>query len=522
MRINAILDIYKFKVKTFFGALRASKASLALLFVYTLGFIPSVFALSMMIINTVRQGNINMELYIGILTAIMSGFMALTVILALRGYTAFEYEQNFIFTSPITSREFLVASILADLTSSLVFTNPVFILYVTIVFLLNLPIFSALLMLLTIFLFVFMLFFLKISLSIIKSLYKSSWTNIFMLILLILFLIPVIGFLTNSPLKGSYLPYPSTFLAKVLLDLVYGEAPRLSDILGLAFYFSLSAAFFTFVSEKNVFPHASQIPFASPFDTSMRMQTLKMERSIRMFSKIGLFLKLNLESKSLLTFLMKKEIIRIVREGSLFAIIFLYLVISLVFAATGIGTSRNAQPSPNTLLMFFVGTYSLIVPLMLVSNWRFSDLENLWVPLTSSVNIRTVVKALLYVFMLISSAIPATVVLILSVVSKANPLLPLVLIISASMIGCSVNLYLMVKFLGKRRHGTPSLFIGWASMLFSGLLLAPVYISIVISLYLTLNNVINTLISAIALAYSAVIMRYFSNKTERNIINIEI
>ncbi len=521
MRVNIILDVYKFKVKAFFGALRISKASLALLLVYTFGFIPSVLGFSMSITNAVRQGSVNVELYVELLAAVVSVLMLFIILLALRGYIVFEYEQNLIFTSPIKPREFLVASMFADFTASLIFVNPVFILYIVIVFSLNLSFHLALLMLLTILAFIFMLFFFKTSLSIMKTLYKGFWVNLIMLILAFIFLLPAAGLFTTFPLKYSSLPYPSTFLAKILLSIVFNKEPQLLDFLGLIFYFLLALALFTFISRKNFFPLSKYIPFVSPFDTSMRMQTLKMRKSIKMFSRVSLFFQLNLKSESLLLFLMRKEIIRIMREGSLFAIILLYLIAAFVSISIR-QTSQSPQLSSYVPLTLLISIYSLIVPLMLVSNWRSSEFENLWILLTSGADIRTIVRALLYDFILVSSAIPTIIVLIMSAIYNTNPILPLILIISTSIVGCSVNLYVMMKFLGEKRRGTPALLLGWASLLISALLLTPTYITIALSIYLKLGDLISILLSIMVLIYSTLIMKYFLRKTERSMVNIEI
>lgn len=524
MRINLILTTYMFKVKVFFGAIRASRAGVAMLLLYTVGFLPSVFGLSTIITNAVKQGaGVNVEFYVEALSAIASGLIVFVALLSLRGYTAFDYEQSIIFTSPIKPRELLIANILADLTSALVFANPILILYILLVFSLNLSAPSAILMLLAILLFIFTLIFLKISLSIAKSLYGGRINTVTSIIMLLLIL-PALSLLLELPLNYSSLPYPSTFLAEIILGIICGGGVGLLSLLGLISYFFLSLAFFMIVSKKNFFPMATYAPFVSPFDTSMRTQTLKMEKSIRTFSRVSSFLILNLESRSLLSFLMKKELIRILREGSFFGVLFIYLVVLFVVTATGTAPSQGAQRPPPQMFftIFFIGVYSLITPLMLVGNWRFSDLENLWIPLTSGADMRTVIKALVYDFILISSALPAIIILILSLTSNVNPLLPLILVASTSMIGCPVNLYVMIKFLGKKRRGTPTILVSWASMLLSALLLTPTYVLVALISSLTLGYIISIPISAIILVYSVVIMRLFMRLAEREILTIEI
>ena len=519
MRVSIILALYRFKVKAFLGALRASKASVALLLIYSLGLLPSIFGFSLIISNAVREGGASVKLYIEVLASVTSLFMFFAVLSALRSYVAFEHEQSFVFTAPITPREFLVAGIFADFTSSLIFTHPIFLLYGITVHSLSLPAPSALLMLISILTFTFMLFLLKISLSILKALYRGGLVNALISVAAILLMLPAASLLVNLPFRYSLLPYPSSFLAKILVGMVYGINDLPLNLAGLVLYFLASVLLFHIFSGKNFFPAATYMPLISPFDTSMRVQTLKLQRSISMFSKMGRFLTLSLESRSLLGFLMRKEIIRMIREGSLFTIILFYVIISFVVAATSSGQAQG--PPPALFLVFFVGIYSLIIPLMLVSNWRLSDLENLWVPLTSGVDMRIIARAILYDFILLSSAVPTAIILVLSAIYSISPLMPLTIIVSTSMIGCSVNLYIMVKFLGRGRRGTPSLLVGWVSMLLSALLLSPVYILIITATYLGLEWALIGF-SAVILAYSTLMARFFSRKIEKEISRVEI
>ncbi|MEM3173381.1 MAG: hypothetical protein QXU02_00660 [Candidatus Bathyarchaeia archaeon] len=525
MRLKIILNLYEFKVKSFFGAFRASKANLALLLVYIFSLLPSAFGFSIMIVDAVKQSGVNIETYVETLAAMLSFLTAFILFLTFRGYTVFEHEQNFIFTSPVKPIEFLVASILADLTSILIFIYPLFAIYGLVVSWLNLPLSSAIIILSAILVFVFFLFLLKTSLSIIMSLQRNLSAKLTASALILLLLFPSISSALNLPLKYGLLPYPSTLLAKILVGEVYGVGFQPLNFLGLSLYFLLLAALFAILSRENFFPLTTRVPFVSPFDASMRMQTLKMEKSIKTFSRMGMFLTLNLESKSLLAFLMKKEFIRMIREGSLFAVIFMYTIISFVVAVSGIHSPQETQGAPiqpALFLMFFIGTYSLIVPLMLISNWRVSDFENLWVPMTSGANMRIMIRALLYDFTLVSSAIPAVIILLLSAIYGINPLMALVLVASTSMIGCPVNFYVMIKFLARKRRSVSSALAGWTSMFLSALLLTPTYSLIFLNQYLNLGENIGALLSAIILLYSALMMRFFSRKIEKNIIHLEI
>jgi hypothetical protein len=365
-------------------------------------------------------------------------------------------------------------------------------------------------------LFMFLLLFLKISFSILESVYPRSPIKIVTLFLVFLLLLPAFGLFTSFPLDYSELPYPSTLLARAILGIVLGSPPSVQSFMSLAAYLLASLMLFGFSSKKNLFLFAKPVPLVSPFDTSPRVQTAKIGKNIRIFSRVGLRFSLDLKSESLLLFLMRKEFIRMLRDGSLFAVLVLYAVISIMGVATGTG----GVPFPAWMVV--LAAYSLIVPAMLISNWRIGEMGNLWIPLTSALNFGFVVKSLLYDLTLIAFTIPAATIVVLSFISHIGPLIPLVLVASVSLIGCPVNLFAAISFLGKKRRATPSFMIGWVSMLLFGLLVSPTYIYVTLSLVFSFTAGTSLLLAAAVVAYSAFIFWFFSKKSAEKASSIEI
>ncbi|MEM1550563.1 MAG: hypothetical protein QXL85_05560 [Candidatus Bathyarchaeia archaeon] len=521
MRLKIILDLYALKIKVFFGAFRGSKASIALLLIYVLGLLPNMFGLSLTIVSAVNQGCLNVEFYTEILAAVASALIAAVILLSLRGLTAFEYEQNIIFTSSLHPREFLVAGLLANLTYLLIFTSPLIVLYALIVFSLGLPPLSAAIILLASLLFVLFLLFIKTFLSLVRALYRKAWISILMLITAFLLIFPAVGIFSPLPLKYGMLPYPSSLFARILINSILYRSFHVLDLMGLALSFIVSFVLLSLLSERNFFPLTSQIPLVSPFDVSVRTQTLKMESNIKFFSRVGIPLSLNLRSKSLLGFLTRKEIIRIMREGSLFAIILIYVVFSIIFIVISIPPPGEDESFISTPILLF-SIYSLIIPVMLAGNWRILESENLWLPISSGANIRLIIEATLYGFIIISLAIPLAIILPISIFYRINPVMPLTILISTSLIGCSANLYTAVKFLGGKRSRSPSFLVGWLSMLLSALLLSPAYILAALSLIIEPKAIISIAAFIGAIFYSAIIMKILLNLTENNIRSIEI
>jgi len=474
--------------------------------VYVLGMLPATVGMSMLIVDSVRSG-VDLTIHLDVLAALISAFLALDMFVAFRGFTAFDYEQSLIFTSPVTPRSYLIASIVSEITVySLTFIFPLFVFFGIVIASLGLSAIVTLTMLSSLLAFIFFIFFLENSLSIAESLYQGSKVRTIAVIAVVLLLFPATALLNFSPVRYAALPYPSTFLATVILESIYNRLPSLNSFVGLDLYVLASLAFFIFASGKNLFQFATAVPFVSPFDTSMKMQSAKMDKNIKFFSRLGLRVSLSLKSESLLMFLMKKEFIRMIRDGSLFGVLFLYLIVSVMSVA-----GRTAE-IPFPLWMTILATYSFIVPVMLISNWRIGELKTFWIPLTSAADFDCVIKALLYDLTLIALVVPALSITVLTFIGQIDPLTPLVLVTSVSTVGCASNLFATMYFLGKKRRATPSFMIIWASMLLSGLLISPAYAYAAASLLLKLDFVTRLLLAIPLLAYSAFIFWFLSGR----------
>ena len=508
--MGLFLNLYKLKIKIFLGAIRASKLSVLLVALYFVGVLPGSIGMSIAIINVVREG-IDLTVHLDSLSTVISGVIAMILISSLRGYTVFEYEQSLIFTSYIMPRTFLVASLLADLTALSFFFFPLYLFLAIIIISLALPIVSASVIAIGLLLLIFFLFFVKTSFSILVSVRTDSLMRIVTTVFVFFLLLPAASLgIPSFPLEYRILPYPSTLFAEALIDALRGNLP-VQPILGMISFFLTSSVLFLFCSKKNLFLVAKAVPLVSPFDTSMRMQTVKMGQNIRLFSRIGLRLSLGLGSESLLRFLMKKELIRMIRDGSLFVVLVFYLVASIV----GLATRQASFP----VWIFILAIYSFIAPAMLIGNWRVSELDSLWIPLTSGVDLRYIAKSLVYDFILIASIVPTVVLAILAFLG-VDPFVPLVLVISVSLIGCSANLFTMMYFLGKKRRATPSFMIGWVSMLLTSLLSSPTYIYTALSLGLSRD--VSLPLGAAILVYSISVLWFFSRRIERKAAAIEI
>jgi len=118
--------------------------------------------------------------------------------------------------------------------------------------------------------------------------------------------------------------------------------------------------------------------------------------------------------------------------------------------------------------------------------------------------------------------VPAATTVVLTFLGQINPLIPLVLVASVSLIGCSATLFTMMHFLGKKRRATPSFMIGWVSMLLSGLLISPTYIYITFSLLFSFSAETNLLLAVPILFYSALVFWFFSKKSAEKAASVEM
>jgi hypothetical protein len=511
--MGIIRDLYMFKVKSFFGAIRSSRASLLLIAVYVLGMLPSSIGMSLAVVNVVKSG-VDITIYLNFLATIFSGVFILLLFSAFRGYAAFEYEQNLIFTSPITPRTYLIVSLMADITVLSIFLFPLFLFLGTIIIFLQLSILSTLSIVASLVLFFLFIYFMKTSLSILKSFRQDSLVRIALTIIMVLLLLPAISFILPFPMKYSELPYPSTLLAEVVLNSLYGKLPNIEIIFGVVSYFLISFVSFLFCSNLNLFQFSKPVPFVSPFDTSMRIQTVKTGKNIQLFSRVGFQPSLSLNSKSLLSFLMKKEFVRMFRDGSFFMVLTFYAILSIISIAL--------PNMPFPIWMFYLILYSIMVPGMLTSNWRVVELDILWIPLTSGVDFGVVAKALLYDFILIASVVPAVTTVALTFINHIDPIVSSVLITSASIVGSAANLYVMIRFLSRKRRATPVMMIIWASMFLSGVLISPTYIYALFSFIYGFNITTRLLLAVPTLIYSVFVFWLLSKKIEQKALKIEI
>ncbi len=513
--MGVLLDLYKLKVKLYIGAFRASRSSMILLAVYTLSLLPTTFGMSYVVIEAVNSG-VSLAFYTSIFAVIISGFISLLLVSSLRGFTAFEFEQGFIFTSPVIPRHFLLASMFAELTAYSFFFYPAFLFLGVVAISLRLSLFVILLMISAVILLGSFIMFLKSSLSVLDSCYRQPIAKMTVGIVVALLLLPAMTLFHNLPFSYSDLPYPSTFFSQIMLSILENKTPSLLVFLGLFLFAMVSLLVFVYSSNKNVFQLANYVPFVSPFDTSMRMQSVKMEKNIKFFSKAGFLVSLDLKPGSLLGFLMKKEIVRMVRDGSLFTVLLFYAIVSVMAIAGSIETTIFP------MWIFILAVYSLIVPSMLIGNWLVTERDNFWIPLTSGIKMGYIFKSLLYDMIIIALIVPVATIVFLQVISPVDPLAPLVLVSSVSMIGCSANLYVVTRFLGRKGKAAPTMIITWLSMLLSALLLSPAYIYAAVQYLLNLDYIISAALAMVVLAYAALLLRFFSRKIEKNVMIIEL
>jgi hypothetical protein len=513
--MGIIRDLYMLKVKVFLGAIKSSRASLLLIAVYVLGFLPSGIGMSFVVVNVVKSG-VDITIYLNFLAAIFSGVFILSLFIAFRGNVAFEYEQNLIFTSPITPRTYLTVSLFADITALSIFLFPLFLFLGITIALLNLSILSTLTIVASLTLFFLFIYFMKTSLCILESFRQDASARIALTIIVVLLLLPAISFIIPFPMKYSELPYPSTLLAEVILNSLNENLPNIGTVFGMVSYFLVSSAFFLFTSNLNLYQFTKPVPLVSPFDTSMRVQTIKTGKNIKLFSRVGFQPSLGLSSKSLLNFLMKKEFVRMARDGSFFGVLMIYAIVAIISIATG--SSETSFP----MWLFLLAMYSFIVPSILTNSWRIIELDTLWIPLTSGVDFGVVAKALLYDFTLTAFVVPAVTTFVLTFINHIDLIVPLVLVASASIIGSSSNLYMMVHFLSRKRRATPAIMVNWVSMFLSGLLISPTYIYAIFSFIYDFNVITELLFAVPTLIYSAFVFWLLSKKMEQKALKIEI
>jgi hypothetical protein len=446
-----IWTITKFKLKEYFGPMRSSKASLAIGFlafgaIGLMGFLAAIGAIEY------YGGLINLDELLNPLSAFFSAFLIMLLVLSLKGgITAFQADLDYLFTSSIEPREYLIGDLAFQFITIHILFSPFITFMAGLAWSQAIPWGKVSMGLLAYEAYVAIGIISMQALGVLNMTSPSKRVKALLAVMVTALIAPSVDFVTTFPIRYSDLPYPSSLVAKAIIRLLDQGNP-LPSIQGVAVYLLVVSLVYYLVSERNIFYYAQPTVSISFGEMRLQAQAAKQRRFIERIGRYTTILTLDPTEGSLKGFLVRKELLRMVRDGSVFTL----LVFFAMYAVIGLASTRfptTPDGELGTSLLSLAIFYSALVPPILTINWGTSERENLWILFTSGGDPAEYFKALLTAFLILALSLPLGLMAIaMPFFGPPNPWLPLTALVMATM-STGVAMFYEVRF-NKPREST--------------------------------------------------------------------
>lgn len=408
---SVVLLVATYKFRQFFGPILRSKKALALLALLLLFLLPSGFGLAVVLPDLVASPSALDFLALGA-SAALSVFLLLSVF---GGLLVHPSEIDFLLTTPIRPRGYLLGDALFQLLFAVgmsgVFSLPFLLGLATVG---GVP--AARLVLLALAFVLFLAF----------AVLLGQATGVFLMgggrrrlllpaTLLVLLNLPALQFLAPVPLRYGSLPLPSTAFA-VLGQSLLADLPvdPLWPLL-LAGYGVALVAFHAWVGGAYFFPRLrptlSVAFMASPFQRAAVQQ----ERTLRALSFVTRRVHLS-PGGSLSTYLVRFHLVRLVRDGSLLAVLLMVALLSVIT------TVSPGKGPPAAVVTGMMGYFILLAVVILGFSWVTTERRNTWILLSAPGGVGPYFRALLLAFWVVGGSLVGLGGLVLALTGRHDPL----------------------------------------------------------------------------------------------------
>ncbi|MFQ5950826.1 MAG: hypothetical protein ACE5KH_01925 [Candidatus Geothermarchaeales archaeon] len=520
-KVNSVTltTILKFKIKEYFGSVRASKGS----FLLALSGLIWLNATGLIAGFTLPEAFLlyKADALLNPIAAFLSAYLAVFLMLSMRGgMTTFQAELDFLMTSPVRPRKYLVADLLFQLLSVHIFFSPMIPFVLATGSRLGVPLSSLLAGIALYEAYLVMGLMSMQGLGVVGLRWKSRWMKPLTLLLIGLLLLPTLGLAGILSVNYSDIPLPATLVSSQLIFLLRGVVLDLGEFFALLAYLSVVSLLYLLVSSKNFFQYARPTVAIAFGEVSFRARSLQTKRLIRNLGPFTRLVTLDYHKGGLLGFLARKELIRVIRDGSL-------LMVLLIFAIYGaIGLTSSSFPQPNGDVaggpLFSLFVYSALVPTMLAVSWSTSERANLWIILVSGRSLAKYFQALFAVFAALAVAIPLGLLVIVSLFAVApSPWLPLGAL-AVSSFSSALSIYSLVAFSPVRQGAFSTAHFFTIGFSVSGALLLSSPFLAVMALENVLTPLIQLVLGASLLGYTGVALYLLVGRIQKKAVEIEV
>src|SRR5439155_21824134 len=190
--------------------------------------------------------------------------------------------------------------------------------------------------------------------------------------LVILLMLPAAHvFFDWLPAYGA-IPYPSTAIAYLIRDLLFGGNFVIPAITAGLFAVAVAVAWLV-QSGSDVFPNLRPTMRLAFGQTDLRRTTMQAEALTRGLSRLTRRVSVDLMKGPPVAMMTRFHLLRVFRDGSLLMVGILTGMIVLIGAA-----SRLGEAPPSDVSILTTGWAGLMIPVILAFNWNATERPNLW------------------------------------------------------------------------------------------------------------------------------------------------
>jgi hypothetical protein len=443
--------LLSYKLKSFFAPSYRGKFGPLPLIGLSLVFLPSGISVGYYM-GEAMMGS-DPEFAVNLLGTALSGMMVFGFIFALGvGITAQPSELDFLMTTPVRPREYLVADLLFQF-GSLMIAGGMAILFSVFGLLwgMGVSMLLAVPVLLLLGLYGMMVFFIIQSLTVLRIRHPQSMIRAVVLVLLFLSAVPMLSLASSDfPVRFGDLPIPQSAVGAMAFDVLNGSGVEIRDAMIVAAYLAVVIALWARVSGMYYFHGVKPTLSAGFGQVDMSSKMAQQKRMITGFGRFTTKIGLRTDSGGELSLMTRLSLIRFWRDGSF---VFVALLLA-IFLGTGVMQSSSDKSSPITLNLFQAGAWPIAI---LALNWCYYERENLWIPVVGGRPLVSYFRGLMMALVVVGVAIAAVILGILFLAGVVLDAANIALVISTPIADAAIATILLTRIRVKPGAFSPGL-----------------------------------------------------------------
>jgi len=388
-----------YKLKSFFGPSYRGKYGPFPLIGLCLIFLPSGISMGYIIGEVFATSD--PDFAINLLGSVLSTVMVFGFIFALgTGVTAQPSELDFIMTTPVRPREYLVADLLFQF-GSITIAGGLAVLFAVFGFLWGAgeTLLLAIPILLIAGMYAIMVFLVIQSLTVLRIRHPQSIIRGVVILLLLLSLVPIASTaISTSPVNFAALPIPQSAFAAMVYAFMSGSGVDINDAAVAAVYLGAIVALWVRVSGMYFF-HGVRPTLSAGFgQVDMGSRMAQQKKMIGGFSRLTTKISLRTDSGGELSLMTRLNLIRFWRDGS-----FVFVAILLaIFLGTGVMEASSEEAAPIAINLVQAGALPIAI---LALNWCYYERENLWIPVVGGRSLMNYFRGLMMALVVVGIGI---------------------------------------------------------------------------------------------------------------------